>query len=102
MSKLLVTIDGTEFEVEVTGASSDDGFVLVTVNGEQMQVALSSLGAPETIEWAMVDTRPHELVVDHSLRWIQSARGRHTVQVRDLEGAGVLGCWGEGVGVKGC
>jgi biotin carboxyl carrier protein len=46
---------------------------------------VSSLAAPERIEWAMVDTRPYELLVDHDLRWIQSAQGRHSVQVRDLE-----------------
>lgn len=87
MSKLLVTIDGTEFEVEVAGPPGDDGFVALTVNGEPLRVALSSLAAPEAIEWAVVDTRPQELLVDHDLRWIQSAQGRHSVHVRDLEAA---------------
>lgn len=87
MSKLLVSIDGTEFEVEVSGPPGADGFVAVTVNGEPLRVAVSSLAAPEAIEWAVVDTRPHELLVDHDLRWIQSARGRHSVQVRDREAA---------------
>lgn len=88
MSKLLVTIDGVEFEVEVSGSPDADGFVAVTVNGEALRVAVSSLAAPEAIAWAVVDTRPQELLVDHDLRWIQSARGRHSVQVRDRE-AGV-------------
>ncbi|NTU85028.1 MAG: acetyl-CoA carboxylase biotin carboxyl carrier protein subunit [Chloroflexales bacterium] len=88
MSKLLVTIDGTEFEVQVSGPPGPDGFVDVTVNDVPMRVAISSLAAPERIEWAVVDTRPYELLVDHDLRWVQSSRGRHSVQVRDLE-AGV-------------
>ncbi|HMQ29897.1 MAG TPA: biotin/lipoyl-binding protein [Chloroflexaceae bacterium] len=85
MSKLLVTIDGTEFEVEVGGPPGDDGFVAVTVDGEPMRVAVSSLAAPEAVEWAMVDTRPYELLVDRDLRWIETTRGRHSVQVRDLD-----------------
>ena len=85
MSKLLVTIDDTEFEVQVSGQPDADGFIAVVVNGESLRVAVSSLAAPEQIEWALVDTRPYEMIVDHDLRWIQSALGRHSVQVRDLE-----------------
>jgi biotin carboxyl carrier protein len=87
MSKLLVTIDGVEFEVEVAESPGADGFVSLTVNGEPVRVAVSSMAAPEAIAWAIVDTRPHELIVDRDLRWIQSSRGRHAVQVRDLEAA---------------
>ena len=85
MSKLQVTIDGTEFEVQISELPGPDGFATVTVNGEAMRVAISSLVAPEQIEWAVVDTCPYELLVDHDLRWLQSAQGRHSVQVRDLE-----------------
>ncbi len=86
MRKLLVTIDGTEFEVEVAGPPGEDGFVAVTVDGEPLRVAVSA-PAPEAIEWALVDTRPYELLVDRDLHWIQSPKGRHSVQVRDHEAA---------------
>lgn len=87
MSKLLVSIDGAEFEVEVGGPAGEDGFVTVSVDGEPLRVAVSSPNDPAAIEWAVVDTRPLELVVDRELRWIESWRGRHSVQIRDLEAA---------------
>ncbi len=89
MAKLQVMIDGQEFEVVVQEAPDADGFVNVTVNGDALRVALPSGVAPEQIGWALVDTRPYELLIDHDLRWLQSPRGRHTLGVRDLE-AGVL------------
>jgi biotin carboxyl carrier protein len=85
MSKLRVTIDEKQFEVEVQGAPG--GPVQVLVDGEPLEVTLSSWAAPEAIEWAIVGSRPHELVIDHDLRWIQTARGRHAIQVQSAEGA---------------
>ncbi len=83
MSRLLVTIDDRDYEVEVQGTPG--GPVQVLVDGEPLTVTLSLEAGPEAIEWAIVGSRPYELVVDHDLRWIQSARGRHRVNVRDLE-----------------
>lgn len=83
MSKLLVTIDGRDYVVEVQGAPG--GPTTVLVDGQPLTVTLSSYGGPETIEWAMVGPHPYELIVDRDLRWIQSARGRHNLHVRDLE-----------------
>lgn len=88
MSKLLVTIADHEFEVVVNGPPDDDGFTTVTVNGEPLRVAVAAEGAPAALDWAVVGTRPYELVVDRDLRWIESARGRHELRVRDRE-AGV-------------
>ncbi|MEI7645596.1 MAG: biotin/lipoyl-containing protein [Chloroflexales bacterium] len=88
MRKIQVTIDGAEFTVEVGDLSTKDGFVTATVNGVPTRVAVSSLAAPEAIQWAVVDTRPYELLIDHDLRWTQSPRGRHTLNVRDMD-AGV-------------
>jgi biotin carboxyl carrier protein len=88
MRKLLVTIDGAEFTVEMGDAPGPDGFVAVVVNGCPLRVAVSSLSAPEAIHWAVVGTRPYELQIDHDLRWIESPRGRHQLSLRDLD-AGV-------------
>ncbi|MFV9507450.1 MAG: biotin/lipoyl-containing protein [Oscillochloridaceae bacterium umkhey_bin13] len=89
MNKLLVTIDGQEFEVEVSGPPGDDGFATVLVNGEPLRVALRFGQPPEAINWALVETRPYELQLDRELRWLQSPQGRHSLHVRDLE-AGVV------------
>ncbi|NTW02096.1 MAG: acetyl-CoA carboxylase biotin carboxyl carrier protein subunit, partial [Oscillochloris sp.] len=72
MHKLLVTVDGVEFTVEVGDLSAPDGFVDLKVNDTSMRVAVSSLDAPEAIQWAVIDTRPYELQIDHDLRWVQS------------------------------
>ncbi|MEI7771673.1 MAG: biotin/lipoyl-containing protein [Chloroflexales bacterium] len=88
MRKIQVTIDGAEFTVEVGDVSGSDGFVTATVNGTPTRVAVSSLATPEAIQWAVVDTRPYELLIDRDLRWIQSSGGRHTLNVRDMD-AGV-------------
>ncbi|EFO81648.1 biotin/lipoyl attachment domain-containing protein [Oscillochloris trichoides DG-6] len=85
MRKLLVTIDGTEFQVQVPEVPDSDGFFTVMVNGQPMRTALSSLADSEVLEWAMVNSRPYELQIDHELRWIQSRHGRHNVQVRDQD-----------------
>ncbi|NNJ10762.1 biotin/lipoyl-binding protein [Chloroflexales bacterium ZM16-3] len=85
MRKLLITIDGAEFTVEAGDAPGPDGFVNVLVNGTPTRVSLSSLSTPDTIQWAVVDTRAYELQVDPDLRWIQSWRGRHKIDVRDLD-----------------
>jgi biotin carboxyl carrier protein len=88
MRKLLVTIDGAEFMVEAGDAPGPDGFVTVVVNGTPMRVAISALAAADAIQWAVVDTRPYELLIDHDLRWVQSSRGMHQLNVHDMD-AGV-------------
>ncbi|NTW02466.1 MAG: biotin/lipoyl-binding protein [Oscillochloris sp.] len=85
MRKLVVTIDGAEFLVEASDIPSPDGFINVVVNGTPTRVALSSLLGPEAIQWAVVETRPYEIQLDHDLRWIQSPHGRHRIQVRDMD-----------------
>jgi biotin carboxyl carrier protein len=85
MRKLMVIVDGAEFLVEVNDTPGPDGFVNAVVNGTPTRVALSSLSAPEAIQWAVVDSRPYELQVDHDLRWVQSRRGRYMVRVRDMD-----------------
>ncbi|NTV04611.1 biotin/lipoyl-binding protein [bacterium] len=85
MRKLLIVIDGAEYLIEAGDAPGPDGFVSVVVNGTPTRVALSSLAAPEDIQWAVVDSRPYELQVDRDLRWVQSRHGRHIVNVRDMD-----------------
>ena len=96
MSKLLITIAGREFEVEVIAAPDSDGFTSVRVNGELLRIALPRERTVDAIEWAIVDSRPYELRIDQDLRWIESAYGRHKLRIRDLEAAVVRPASGDG------
>jgi biotin carboxyl carrier protein len=88
MSKLLVTIVGHEFEVEVNGLPDADGFTTVQVNGEPLRVAIATADEATAIEWAVVDTRPYELIFDRDMRSIETTHGYYELRVRDRE-AGV-------------
>ena len=96
MSRLLITIAGREFEVEVIAAPDSDGFTSVRVNGETLRIALPRERTVDAIEWAIVDSRPYELRIDHDLRWIESMYGRHKLQIRDLEAAVARPASGDG------
>jgi biotin carboxyl carrier protein len=88
MGKLLVTIVGHEFEVEVNGPPDGDGFTTVHVNGEPLRVAIATADEATAIEWAVVDTRPYELIFDRDMRSIETTHGHYELRVRDRE-AGV-------------
>lgn len=96
MSRLLITIAGREFEVEVIAAPDSDGFTSVHVNGELLRIALPQERTLDAIEWAIVDSRPYELRIDQDLRWIESAYGRHKLRIRDLEAAVARPASGDG------
>ena len=96
MSRLLITIAGREFEVEVIAAPDSDGFTSVRVNGETLRIALPRERTVDAIEWAIVESRPYELRIDQDLRWIESAYGRHKLRIRNLEAAVVRPASGDG------
>lgn len=87
MRRFVVTIDETEFEVEVMGVARAEGWIEVQVNGEPMRVLLPWSTTADQSAWAMVNHRPHEIQLDHDLHWIQTPRGRHRVQIRDRDTA---------------
>ncbi|NCC34094.1 MAG: acetyl-CoA carboxylase biotin carboxyl carrier protein subunit, partial [Chloroflexia bacterium] len=85
MRRFVVTIDETEFEVEVMGVARSEEWVDVRVNGEQRRVLLPWSATADQSVWAMVNHRPHEIQLDHDLHWMQTPRGRHSVQIRDRD-----------------
>lgn len=87
MSRLLITIAGREFEVAIIAAPDSAGFTSVQVNGELLHIALPRERTLDAIEWALVESHPYELRIDHDLRWIESGYGRHKLRIRDLEAA---------------
>lgn len=87
MSKIGITIDGQAFEIEVNLFRPGSRDLTVTVDGEELPVAVSSLEGPEHIEWVLVGNRPYEVVIDPNLRWIRAYNGLHWLEMRDLEAA---------------
>ncbi len=85
MSKIAVTVDGQTYEVEVTLPPSNATDFTVTVDGQSVPVSVSSLDGIDALDWVATDNGPYEITVDRDLQWIRSYRGRHTVEVRDLE-----------------
>lgn len=85
MSKIGVTIDGQNFEVEINLLPNRELEFTAVVNGEVVTVAVPTLEAPDQIEWVLVDNRPYEVVIDTDLRWIKAYDGMHHLEVRDLE-----------------
>ncbi|PDW03863.1 acetyl-CoA carboxylase biotin carboxyl carrier protein subunit [Candidatus Viridilinea mediisalina] len=88
MSKLIIHLADQEFEVEINSPPDAEGFTSVSVNGEALRVAIAPAASPDATEWAIVDTRPYEVLFDRDMRSVQSIHGRHELRIRDLE-AGV-------------
>jgi len=85
MTRLAVKIDGSAYEVEIRTSASTPSKLVAVVDGEEMPVYLPGTEAFEQLEWLVVGTRPYELMIDRDLHWLQSAHGRHAVEVRDLD-----------------
>lgn len=91
MSKIGVTIGGRTYTVEInlrelaSGTTSPYNEMTVVVDGEPLRVMVPRLGSPEHLEWIVIENRPYELAIDRDLRWIATARGRHELEIRNLE-----------------
>ncbi|MFN8470867.1 MAG: biotin/lipoyl-containing protein [Anaerolineae bacterium] len=85
MSKIAVTVDGQAYEIEVTLPPTNETNFNVIVDGQTVPVSVSSLAGIDALDWIITDNGPYEITVDRDLQWIRSYRGRHTVEVRDLE-----------------
>jgi biotin carboxyl carrier protein len=83
MTRLLVTLDGLAYEVELGAVSGDT--CQVTVNGEALTVTVPH---PETTvidtEWLIVNGWPYEIGFDAALQWLKAYDGLHTVEIQDL------------------
>ena len=83
MTRLLVTLDGLAYEVELGAVSGDT--CQVTVNGEALTVTVPH---PETTvvdtEWLIVNGWPYEIGFDAGLQWLKAYDGLHTVEIQDL------------------
>ena len=86
MSKLMVKIDGHEFQVELNEFSSNgDGFTAV-IDGKPVTVKVPNGSQPANrMDWIIVDDRPYELSFDADLNWIKAFSGIHHLEVVDME-----------------
>ncbi len=86
MSKIVVTVGGHTFEVDIDLNQRHNAEVSVRVDEETQRVIVPDLDAPiDQMEWIIVDDRPCEIVIDSDLRWIRDRMGVHFLEVRDLE-----------------
>jgi acetyl/propionyl-CoA carboxylase alpha subunit len=88
MHKLLVSVDGYTFEVELNPLPVNGSGVLVRVkSGDEAQdilVATSDPVAPDQeLEWFIIDDRPYEVAVDPDLQWIRSRWGIFPLKIED-------------------
>lgn len=88
MNKMIVTIDGQEYTVEVSLNPAEPTHYNVLVNGQAADVYVPTLVDPTLLEWVVVDNRPYELVVAPDMSWVRSLGGMHSLEVR-AKGVGV-------------
>jgi biotin carboxyl carrier protein len=86
MHKLLVSVDGYTFEVELNPLPVNGKGVLVRVNGQEILVASPDPATPaHEMEWFIVDDHPYEVAVDPDLQWIRSRWGIFPLKIEDLD-----------------
>ena len=83
MTRLLVTLDGQAYEVELDAVGGDT--CRVVVNGEALSVVVPQTDTTVIdVEWLIVNGWPYEIAFDANLQWLKAYDGLHTVEVQDL------------------
>ncbi len=86
MSKLVVTVDGQQFEVEMMLATDCAQGCMLMVNGEEIHIVVPESHTPgPAVEWMIINGRPYELTVDENLQWLRAFSGLHAVEIQDRE-----------------
>jgi biotin carboxyl carrier protein len=89
MHKLLVSVDGYTFEVELDPLPVNGSGIRVRVKeGDEFRdilVAPSDPAAPaQEMEWFIIDDHPYEVAVDPDMQWIRSRWGIFPLKIEDL------------------
>ncbi len=82
MKQFLITVDGHDYEVQITSVSRTGESFHVTVEGEPLTVTAPAPLATD-VEWLIIDGRPYEFVFDPQLQWINAYDGQHTIEIQD-------------------
>lgn len=86
MTKLTVTIDDQQFEVEMLLSPQCAQTCTVTVDGRELSLIIPQPGAPGLApQWMIIDGRPYELTVDKDLQWLIAHSGLHRVAIEDSQ-----------------
>jgi biotin carboxyl carrier protein len=84
MQKLIVTIEGHSFEVELDRISPDNPHLIIRVDGEPVHVIHPDLDTPPgNLEWLVINDRPYEITLDRTQRCIKDSRGRYPVELQE-------------------
>ena len=85
MHRLLVSVDGYTFEVELDPMPVNGSGVQVRVNAQDILVASPDPEAPvQEMEWFIIDDHPYEVAVDPDLQWIRSRWGIFPLKIEDM------------------
>lgn len=82
MNQFLITVDGHDYEVQITSVSRTGESFHVTVEGEPLTVT-APVPLATDVEWLIIDGRPYEFVFDPQLQWINAYDGQHTIEIQD-------------------
>ena len=99
MSRIAVTINGRTYEIDVRQNFADPTVFSASVDGEEIDIYVPGADPSQPIEWIVVDRHPYEVIFDRSLRWVQSGRRRHHLELHDMEATFARPVSGDG-GIK--
>jgi biotin carboxyl carrier protein len=86
MGRLIVTIEGYSYEVELVLPPRSEVELSVQVNGKEVRVSAPELdGALDSLDWFIVDGRSYEVAIDPEFRWLRSRWGVAALEIQDLE-----------------
>jgi len=86
MHKLLVSVDGYTFEVELNPLPVNGSGVLVRVNGQDIHLASPDSATPaQEMEWFIIDDHPYEVAIDPDMQWVRSRWGIFPLKIEDLD-----------------
>jgi biotin carboxyl carrier protein len=85
MSKLLVTVNGHPFEVEIALTQECAQGCTAVVNGRTLQITLPAADQALEPGWMIINERPYELTFDDNLHWVRAYSGLHRLEIQDQE-----------------
>jgi len=96
MPRLLVSVDGYSFEVELESLPVNGAGIRVRVRGvaesekspaTSTDILVVSPEAAQTheMEWFIIDDHPYEVAIDPDLQWIRSRWGLYPLKIEDLD-----------------
>ncbi len=83
MTKVHVTIDGQEYDVDVQRDGTTGGHFTVTVGDRTLPIYVPDVSDLTGLEWMVIDNRPYEVTFDPELTRMRSFSGLHHVAARD-------------------